>query len=932
MSCHEMIDLLTLGTLDLVGASRDDLGAVVAQPKRAALLVYLARATPSGYQRRDRLLALLWPELDEAHGRTALRQAVYRLRQSLGREAIGSRGDEELRLDPALVTCDAAEFERLLEEGRAAEALGLYRGDFLDGFHVAGASEEWESWVERERSRLRHRAQGACRLLARHEEKKGNSVSAAGWARRALELAPDDEVTALELLRLLQRLGDRSGALRAGTAFVAQQRALLGAEPSGALTALLEELRRSSAPVLEQPSVPRPEGTPLPPPPAVPPAGPPTAAPPRGRRRAGWVGLTTGLVLLLAAALVWWLGTPPPVAPPLVAVGVIRNAGADADRLSAPMLRDLLTTGLAQLPDLEVLSGPRLIELEAQLGVAGDPAASSYAAAKLAGATLLLEGELRADGDSLLVDLRATEVPRGAIRYTVHASAASLFALADAATAQVAARSGATAPPGGRIATGTRSELAYRLYLEGLRAFYATDGVAARRLFDAAIQEDSGFAMAWLYASRAAADPTRVLACLREAVRRAATAPDRERLTILARWAVATIDPAARAYAETLAVRYPSEPANLLLLAQSRLEFGESEAAQEPARRVLALDSLGRTGRGANCYACEAWFTLIASNLDLDRPEAAIAAARDFLRHQPNAPTALQALYGVLVRLDRHREADSVLAALDSIARPDPPYLREQRLRRGEFAALLAEVTEAAARGNADERSDARWWWVIALRTQGRPAEALAVGRLDVGIAEAQVLCESGRAVEGAQRFEAIANQVLRQPIDPRDPAANYHRAKHRAWHLTHAAACLDLAGDTTRLLPLADTIQAIGARSSWPRDQRLHFYVRGLLARRRGDTAQAITLLRDAIASPVNGLTRINYDLAGLLLARGQPVEAIRWLQAALRGPQDAGGFYITRTKLEQRLGQAFRAAGQTDSALVHEHFVAVVAGRGGD
>jgi len=40
---------------------------VLAQPKRVALLAYLAAATPRRLHRRDSLLALFWPELDQEH-------------------------------------------------------------------------------------------------------------------------------------------------------------------------------------------------------------------------------------------------------------------------------------------------------------------------------------------------------------------------------------------------------------------------------------------------------------------------------------------------------------------------------------------------------------------------------------------------------------------------------------------------------------------------------------------------------------------------------------------------------------------------------------------------------------------------------------------------------------------------------------------------
>lgn len=45
------------------------------------------------------------------------------------------------------VWCDAVEFERALDTGRAADALALYRGDLLDGLYVDNAPE-FEHWVE----------------------------------------------------------------------------------------------------------------------------------------------------------------------------------------------------------------------------------------------------------------------------------------------------------------------------------------------------------------------------------------------------------------------------------------------------------------------------------------------------------------------------------------------------------------------------------------------------------------------------------------------------------------------------------------------------------------------------------------------------------------------------------------------------------------
>ena len=47
-----------LGSLELCNDDGRELRSVLVQPKRAALLAYLAAAAPAGFHRRDRLLAL----------------------------------------------------------------------------------------------------------------------------------------------------------------------------------------------------------------------------------------------------------------------------------------------------------------------------------------------------------------------------------------------------------------------------------------------------------------------------------------------------------------------------------------------------------------------------------------------------------------------------------------------------------------------------------------------------------------------------------------------------------------------------------------------------------------------------------------------------------------------------------------------------------
>jgi serine/threonine-protein kinase len=89
----ERLRLQTLGSLDLTSSDGRRLLSVLAQPKRIALLVYLALGTRQGFKRRDTLLGVFWPETPEERARHALRQALYVLRRAIGSRTVVSRGE-----------------------------------------------------------------------------------------------------------------------------------------------------------------------------------------------------------------------------------------------------------------------------------------------------------------------------------------------------------------------------------------------------------------------------------------------------------------------------------------------------------------------------------------------------------------------------------------------------------------------------------------------------------------------------------------------------------------------------------------------------------------------------------------------------------------------------------------------------------------------
>lgn len=237
-----MIRLALFGGIDLVDPANPDASAVLRQRKRVALLVYLALAGPGEFRSRDAVIALFWPEIDQQHALSDLRQAVYSLRSSLGRDIVVKRGDGDLGTSAGALWCDAVAFEQALKSGDAEEALRLYGDDLLPGFFVDDAPG-FERWLDEERARFKRKARDAAWLLAVGAERRGERPAAVRWARRSSELSPDDETSFQELLRLLARVGDGAGALQAYREFAARFARDFDAAPSAETRRLFEEIR-----------------------------------------------------------------------------------------------------------------------------------------------------------------------------------------------------------------------------------------------------------------------------------------------------------------------------------------------------------------------------------------------------------------------------------------------------------------------------------------------------------------------------------------------------------------------------------------------------------------------------------------------------------------------------------------------------------------
>ena len=234
-----MVSLQLLG-----GASiRTDSGPVTgeaAQARRLALLALLA-ITPNGVVGREKLIGLLWPDIETERARHLLSEAVYQLRRALGAGALISESDA-LCLDSNRVTCDAAEFEALVESGEHEAALELYSGPFLDGFNVRNAPD-FERWAESERRRLGDVAADAREALATGAEERKDYIEAARQWKLLISHDPYNSRYVVRRMWALASSGDPANAVQEAEVHTRLLRDELDAEPPKDVPALANWLR-----------------------------------------------------------------------------------------------------------------------------------------------------------------------------------------------------------------------------------------------------------------------------------------------------------------------------------------------------------------------------------------------------------------------------------------------------------------------------------------------------------------------------------------------------------------------------------------------------------------------------------------------------------------------------------------------------------------
>jgi predicted ATPase/DNA-binding SARP family transcriptional activator/Tfp pilus assembly protein PilF len=210
--------------------------------KALALLGYLVaqgQALP-----REHLCDLFWGDQTESRGRANLSWVLHKLTNLLPACLEADRHTVQFqRSEPYWLDVDA--FEQLEAQGEAAalaDAVELYRGEFLEGLYLQDCAE-FELWAVAERERWRQRVLQALETLVSHHSRCGEYEAALRFARRLLAVEPWQEETHRQVMRLLARSGQRAAAL---AQYESCRRVLaeeLGAKPIPETTALYERIQ-----------------------------------------------------------------------------------------------------------------------------------------------------------------------------------------------------------------------------------------------------------------------------------------------------------------------------------------------------------------------------------------------------------------------------------------------------------------------------------------------------------------------------------------------------------------------------------------------------------------------------------------------------------------------------------------------------------------
>lgn len=213
--------------------------------KTQALLYYLLlQQRPLS---REALMALLWPESGPKQARASLRTALHHLQKLLPSQALAVDRHQVAIGEGCRWEVDVFRLRHLLDEPLSQEtlhqALSLYRGDLLEGFHLP-ENAEFTHWLTVERENLRARLLQALNALLTEHVARGRWREAETLLHHAVRLEPWREDLHALRVQVLAWQGRYADALHHYQQAEEDLERELGLPPGAELERLAQEVRR----------------------------------------------------------------------------------------------------------------------------------------------------------------------------------------------------------------------------------------------------------------------------------------------------------------------------------------------------------------------------------------------------------------------------------------------------------------------------------------------------------------------------------------------------------------------------------------------------------------------------------------------------------------------------------------------------------------
>lgn len=213
--------------------------------KAEALFYYLA--VTDRPHTRAALAALLWPEMSEQNARKNLRDVIASLRKLVGDYLLISQQTVALDLSQPFWV-DVAQLSKTLTDPKNValddlrEAIGLYHGEFLEGFYVVHAAS-FDEWARQKREEYHTLVLNGLHLLADRYLRAGECDPGLTATRRLLLLDPWNEEAHRKQMILLALSGQRSAAIAQYQTCVQILADELRVEPMAETTTLYRRIR-----------------------------------------------------------------------------------------------------------------------------------------------------------------------------------------------------------------------------------------------------------------------------------------------------------------------------------------------------------------------------------------------------------------------------------------------------------------------------------------------------------------------------------------------------------------------------------------------------------------------------------------------------------------------------------------------------------------